>query len=414
MKSICQNDQKIKGGGQMEITTNQRPRNIFFADFYERSQKIDLSIGVDATNMCQLDCTYCYFGQKGTRKMDIGKVFPAVQNLVNVFESKLSSVNVHYMGGEPLLAWEEMLGLNSLVKGFLKRKELKFYWSMTSNLVALDERKAEYMVQEGAGIHCSIDGPAFIHDKNRPYKDGKGSFQDVARNIPLALSITPDDIGRATVRPEDARFLPAISETILGLGFKHIFLYPEVGRKWEERCVNDWAEGIAEAFAKSGGSIGNENIGTLITLVKGKKPKTQFTYCGAGKGLWSLDTDGHLYYCYHFSNLPEYAIVDASVSPPEKIRTAIELSLLPPQCIKLPEKCQDCPANYSCSGGCWASNYLSTGNSSTTLKSNCRLSRVTAIALKERFIEVEEESYGIPIMQHCMVCHRACHASYYP
>jgi uncharacterized protein len=410
MNTIDKNDQKIKGGERMKTQINQRTRNIFFTDFYGKSQEIDLSIGIDTANMCQLNCTYCYFGQKGTRKMDIEMVFPAVQNLIGVFEPKLHSVNVHYMGGEPLLAWEEIVKLNSLVKGFLKRKELKFNWSLTSNLVALDEHKAEHMIREGAGIHCSIDGPAFIQDKNRPYRDGRGSFQDVVKNIPLALSITPDDFGRATVRPEDARFLPEISETILGLGFKHIFLYPEVGRGWEEIYINDWAKGIAKAYARSGGSVGNEKIGTLIRLVKGKNPKTHFTYCGAGRGLWSLDVNGHLYHCYHFSNLPEYAIIDASISSPEKIRMAIEESLLPPQCADLPEKCLNCPANYSCSGGCWASNFLIGGDASVALKSHCRLSEVTAMALEERLIEAEEESCGIPIMQCCTLCHSSCYS----
>lgn len=409
MKTIFQDDQKIKGGERMKTQINQRTRNIFFKDFYEGSQRIDLSIGVDATNMCQLGCTYCYFGQKGTKKMDIRKVFPAVQNLIDVFGAKLSSVNVHYMGGEPLLAWEKILELNPLVRELLERKEIKFSWSMTSNLVALDERKTEHMLREGAGIHCSIDGPAFIHNKNRPYRDGSGSFQDVVRNIPLALSITPEDVGRVTVCPEDAGFLSEISETILGLGFRQIFLYPQVGPEWQEKHINDWAEGIARAYAQSGGSVGKEKIGTLIKLVRGKKPKTQFTYCGAGRGLWSLGVDGKLYHCYHFSNLPEYAIIDASTSSPERIRTVIEQSLLPPQCADLPKKCLDCPANYSCSGGCWASNFLSTGSSSTVLKSNCQLSQITAIALRERFIETEEESCGIPVMQHCMGCHTSCH-----
>ena len=159
--------------------------NSVFAEFLERRRSVHLTFMIDATDDCQLRCRYCYFGRKGKKMMNIEAVLDGASNTVGVFRDKIRSVEFHYMGGEPLLAWREILALNANARRRFEEIGVEFRWSLTSNLVALDEAKAEHMVRESASIHCSIDGPPRIHDRNRPFESGATSFEQVASHVPL-------------------------------------------------------------------------------------------------------------------------------------------------------------------------------------------------------------------------------------
>lgn len=389
-----------------------RKNNVSFCDYYENREKFNLSLMIDATNRCQLRCSYCYYGNKGSQKMHVGNVLAAASNLGAIFEPKLDEVNFHYMGGEPLLAWEEILELNATARSLFETKEVKFTWSLTSNLIALDEKKAEHMLKEKAGIHCSIDGPAKIHDKNRPYANGKPSFADVVKNIPLALQITPDDTARVTVRPEDVKSLSEITETILGLGFNYVGLFPAHGVIWNQKDVEEWAENIAAVHK----TILNlyqyrKKVSTIIKLTQRGKEIDRFTYCGAGKGLWAIGVDGKLYFCHHLTNIPNFAIIDASQSAPEAIRAAIEQSVLPPDCEKIPEACIECPARNQCNGGCWTNNLLTNGKSIIPNQPECQLVRATAVALQDFMVETAPKNcllFDNPCTE-CQKCYNNCY-----
>lgn len=361
------------------VLREQKKKNTAFCEYYETSKHFDLFLSIDATNMCQLRCGYCYFGEKGHQKMDANKIMAAVNNLVPIFGSKLNKVRFHYMGGEPFLAWEEILALNAAARMRFEEKGIKFSWALTSNLIALDEKKTEHMLREEAGIHCSIDGPARIQNKNRPRMNGMPSFPDVAKNIPLALQITPDDTARATVCPEDAESIPEIVETIFNLGFQSIALFPALsatGMEWNNKAIDQWQKGIATAYEETYKS--NQAQKRIITLVAPlQKEKECFAYCGAGKALWSLDVNGNLYFCHRITSSPQFAIIDASQSTSETIQRAIERSIIPP--LKtIPEFCLGCSAKDYCQGGCWIENLIVNGNSMIPYSAICQITRATA------------------------------------
>lgn len=317
--------------------------------------------------------------------MDVNRVFAGIKNFLPIFDSRLTEVNFHYMGGEPLLAWEEILALNELGRRFLEERGISFVWSLTSNLIALDEEKTERMIREKAGIHCSIDGPAHIHNKNRPYRKAKKpSFDDVVKNIPLALQITPHDTARVTVCPEDAKNLLEITETILELGFQTVGLFPAYNMDWGSKDVDDWAKGISDSFSFVYGEKEGKHISTVVKpRRKCNKEVDCFYYCGAGKGLWAFNIDGELYFCHHLTNDPFLAIIDAPNSSTDQIRIAIENSSLPAK-PNLPSFCLDCSAKEFCNGGCWSDNFLTSGNPSIPRETECVLRRATVDALDNR------------------------------
>lgn len=69
----------------------------------------------------------------------------------------------------------------------IKDKELTF--SMTSNMSLMTPEIAQYFaeLENKCVILASIDGPKSIHDKNRKYPNGKGTFDDVIKGLKYAF-----------------------------------------------------------------------------------------------------------------------------------------------------------------------------------------------------------------------------------
>lgn len=340
-----------------------------------------LNLMIDATNICPFHCTYCYFGDKGERMMDVEKVFAGIKNFYPLFPN-IKWISFHYMGGEPLVAWKKILQLNAMAKDFFAARDIKFVWSLTSNLALLDDKKTEHMVHEKAGIHCSIDGPEDIQNKNRPYINGRGSYKDVIRHVPNALRITPEDTVRVTVCPEDATRLDEITEDMIKSGFKHIGLFPAYNMGWDDSSIEQWGLGIKKACDVAQAHGKKPDIIRTIIKFKPTKADKQYGYCGAGKGLWAFDVDGKLYFCHHFTNTCEMSLIDAPNATTEQIQSAILASQQPPQTNELPEKCQSCPARAFCGSSCWTSNFLNNGNATMPVEIECRLKKKTVEALE--------------------------------
>lgn len=369
----------------MGATTTQNTRHECRETHKKKDRGVSLSLMVDAANGCQLHCRYCYFGQKGVCLMHAERVFRGIVNFTDAFGSELTAVDTHYMGGEPLLAWGRILELNTLLRQHFSERGVKFTWGMTSNLVSLSKRRAEHMQSEHAGIHCSIDGPRDIQDRNRPLSNGGSGFQKVIEHIPLALRVSPNDTARVTVCPEDAHRLPEIASFIFDCGFKHAGLFPAYNMGWDERTMNVFAESMAQAIATAPRDAeGKPRISTMVR--PDRTNNGRFTYCGAGRGLWAFDVEGRLFHCHHFTNMPELAIIDASTHTPEEIAAACKASEMTPKHRTIPDACAECPAKDVCNGGCWASNFLSNGSSVVPETIACRMHQLTYAAISHLFV----------------------------
>jgi len=343
-----------------------------------------LSLMIDPTNECQLNCSYCFFGQKGICKMNSEKTAKSVLNFVDAFSQNVQNISVHYMGGEPLLGWKQILYLNNKLRPAFKEREITFSWGLTSNLVGLSAEKAKHMVSEKANIHCSIDGPEEIQNKNRPLKNGKGSFKSVTKNVKRALQITPHDTVRVTVCPEDAGNLIKISGPLFKMGFQTVGLFPAYNMGWDEKSISTWGSELLNVMEWTKKEYGSKRQISTIIKPAGKKnldPKP-FSYCGAGRGLWAFDVRGLLYHCHHFTNNPEYALVDPSISTTEEILSKISNSSIAPQLTKnLPKSCAGCHAKPYCNGGCWANNFLVNKESNKPETIECEMRKMTVTSI---------------------------------
>lgn len=143
-------------------------------------------ITLQVTQSCNLRCNYCtYSGQYKNRvhsnkRMSYETACTAIDYLIK-HSRKSKNCIVAFYGGEPLLE----INLIKKVVDYTEKNCLgkEIIYMITTNATLLSDDIVDYFVENNFIIMISIDGPKNIHDNNRCFKDGKGSFDIVMNNL---------------------------------------------------------------------------------------------------------------------------------------------------------------------------------------------------------------------------------------
>lgn len=137
---------------------------------------------------CNLDCGYCYvyhMGDNGWASMPnrmSDKTIERAADALGVYASQQKrpfAVVLH--GGEPLLVGA--LGLLKILSTFRRALTNDYPISIQSNGVLISEAILDICSEYRTSLSVSIDGPKWLHDRNRVGHGGDGSFDDVITGI---------------------------------------------------------------------------------------------------------------------------------------------------------------------------------------------------------------------------------------
>lgn len=142
---------------------------------------------IKPTYGCNLGCRYCYLSSE-TKRFDFLDCDFAIQiiNQIKHFceNHHRQNMTIIWHGGEPLL-W----GIDNYKKVFsFMRKEFHDYPyrnSLQTNLTLLTQEYIDLFNEYDVRLGFSLDGPQYIHDKQRVQKNGQGSFSLVMNKLSL-------------------------------------------------------------------------------------------------------------------------------------------------------------------------------------------------------------------------------------
>lgn len=144
-------------------------------------------VGIQPTLFCNLNCSYCFLPteeRRTTKKIAMETVDKIGQRL---FESGLvnGTFTVTWAASEPL-----SMGVAFYEEAFAtlekyNHSKTKIVHSFTTNATLLTEEWCEFFVRHEIYLAVSIDGPAFLHDRHRVTRDGKGTHAKVLRGLRL-------------------------------------------------------------------------------------------------------------------------------------------------------------------------------------------------------------------------------------
>ena len=289
--------------------------------------------------------------------------------LENNSDFKEETVIWDFIGGEPFLEIDLIDKICDYLKQEMFRRNHHWFnsyrFSFSTNGINYDSEKVQNFIKKNMShlsIGITIDGTEVKHDLNRIYKGtGKGSYQNVVRNIPLWLEQFPDAGTKVTISSAD---IPYIKESVLhlySLGIHEVHInvvFEDVWKEGDDIIFEEQLMQLADTIIESGYyqdyscSFFSEYIGKPLDPKRDNQ-----NWCGSGKML-SIDAAGNFYPCTRFAG---YSLRNKHPLIIGNVRDGIDKNKLRPfltldRTTQSPKECIDCEVASGCAW-CQGENY---------------------------------------------------------
>ncbi|MCO1601476.1 thioether cross-link-forming SCIFF peptide maturase [Desulfosporosinus nitroreducens] len=343
---------------------------------------------------CNLRCEYCFAGTGafgGSRTMmdvETGK-----KGIDFVIESSghRDHCEVDFFGGEPLLNFGLIKSLVEYGRkaGKAHGKTIKF--TLTTNGVLLNDRIQEFLEQEEISVVLSLDGRPEVHDRMRPYADGRGSYAKVTPLIKQFAAKRPESSPYAQgtyyyVRGTYTHFNLDFDRDVLhmaDLGIKQISVEPVVASPKDAYAFQEGdLEKIHEAYDRLGEELllrraQDRDFNFFhfnIALDQGPCMIKRLSGCGAGHEYVAISPEGDLYPCHQFVGQEAYKLGSLYDENPHQLKDEVVKSFRSAHVYSKP-LCRECWARFACSGGCHAANVSFTQSLTDVYTLGCELQK---------------------------------------
>ncbi len=158
-----------------------------------------VALTIAPTLNCNLACRYC-FESPWRGSMDRSTREEVVRFAGELLPRRGGTLAVTWYGGEPLLALGAIEHLGREFRRLCADREATWTASIVTNGTLLDGGTARRLREWGVrDAQVTIDGPRPTHDRRRPFRNGRGSYELIVRNLgeaigelPLAVRINVD------------------------------------------------------------------------------------------------------------------------------------------------------------------------------------------------------------------------------
>jgi uncharacterized protein len=180
------------------------------------------------TLRCDHTCRYCQVSRVSANRTRYDMSRETAERAIDlVFRSPAEAMKIEFQGGESLLNFElirfivEEVGRRNAGHG----KEIEFV--IATNLTPLTDEILGFLHEHSILVSTSLDGPAFVHNANRPRPD-RDSYEITIRNLEQARGILGHDRVSAVMTTTQLSLSHPreIVDEYVRQGFDAIFLRP--------------------------------------------------------------------------------------------------------------------------------------------------------------------------------------------
>ena len=175
------------------------------------------------TTWCNASCVYCQAKDTESTPGFMSKE-TATKAVDIALSSPVGALTIEFQGGEPLGNFEVIQHTVLYAEERAKALDKHVAFSLVSNLSLLNDEIATFIKEHAIALSTSIDGDKELHDHNRPFRNGIGSFDAAesgiqrARKAGIALSAI-----QTTTKQSLSRAKPII-DTYLDFGIDYFCL----------------------------------------------------------------------------------------------------------------------------------------------------------------------------------------------
>lgn len=356
-----------------EIAQLEKDEVLFTEDIYrdyifdfKKRPTVVKALCLHIAHDCNLACAYCfaeegeYHGRRALMSFEVGK---AALDFLIANSGNRRNLEVDFFGGEPLMNFEVVKQLVAYGREQEKLHDKNFRFTLTTNGVLLNDDVMDFVNKEMANVVLSTDGRPEVHDRMRPFRNGKGSYDLV---MPKFLKLANSrEQQRYYVRGTFTHYNKDFAADVLSLadyGFEQISVEPVVASPDEPYAITeaDIPEICAEYDKLAKEMICREKEGKgfnffhfMIDLSGGPCVAKRLSGCGSGAEYLAVTPWGDLYPCHQFVGQEEYLMGNVTEGV---VRTDIRDEFKACN-VYTKEKCGKCFAKFYCSGGCAANAY---------------------------------------------------------
>jgi len=306
---------------------------------------------------CNLRCKYCFVKNNKIEK-DEGMMTPelAVRVIDSLNEglSSVSSICVHFYGGEPFI---NLPAIKAMVDRAVELKTGRFCFVATTNGTVLSDELLEVIEKGKVVLSVSIDGPEAVHDECRKKANGTPTHADVVRFIETVRAKTSCHVMGASVIRSGWTLRQAV-DYLRTLPIRDIKAQAIRSQKGEPYALTDEER---EIYKKD-----LEYVGQLVIqdLEAGRLPMdgrfssrvlqvlantSRDSFCGAGLYNFGITPNGKVYPCILINN-SESLLGNVTDDPKVWVEAGKQWVQRVTRVHK-PE-CQSCSSFKLCGGGC--------------------------------------------------------------
>lgn len=324
------------------------------------------------TNACNLRCSYCYL-KKTDEAMSTETGFAAIQAIVRSSKAhNYQRLKLKYAGGEASLNLSLVQKLHIYAQELANSQNLSYKGVMLSNGVGLTRYNLQMIKEFNLGLMISLDGISNVHDKQRFFENGRGSFGSVAHTIERAISTGLSPVISITVTGQNVASLAVTLEWVLErhLPFSINFYrenshsqFASILQLEEEQLINGMlaAYQVVEEFLPK-----RCLLSALID--RANLQAAHNSPCGVGDNYLVIDQNGGITKCQMDIENPITSI--HALDPLSIIRAdTIGIRHIP---VEQREVCCYCDWRHWCAGGCPVTTLQVTGRSDIQ-SPNCRI-----------------------------------------
>jgi uncharacterized protein len=180
------------------------------------------------TLRCDYTCKYCQVSRQteDLHSFDMSHE-TAVAAVDMVFRSPSQAIKIEFQGGEPLLNFERIQHIVRIAedRNLIEKRDLQFV--VATNLTPLNDEILDFADEHGVLFSTSLDGPADLHNANRPRpgKNGHGITRSGILRVQERLGIDRISALMTTTDRSLTRVRDIIDEYV-HCGFRSVFLRP--------------------------------------------------------------------------------------------------------------------------------------------------------------------------------------------
>lgn len=346
------------------------------------------------TDKCNCACRYCFMGHSQpkhnfSKQMTKETAKRAITLFSHVLQKeKIDAPMIVFFGGEPTLNFKVIdkalrIIKNSVEEGLLPINTRKV---LNTNGTLINKYIADYLKKNDVSVSLSLDGPSHIHNSERIYPSGHGTYIDALSGYKKLNDAGVNTFVSCTIGPHNVGQMEDIAtwliNTLAVKSFSYNFLI-ECDR-FSSQAMLKYAHAAADGLIRSyeicreKGVYEDRIMRRVKAFVNGY---FQYTDCGACGQQIVVDPHSNFGVCHALTGNKDFFVENVADSDLAKDVPWKEWRLRSPFTMR---QCLDCVALGICGGGCPYNALKQKGSIWDLDDVNCIITkRVTHFLLKE-------------------------------